>query len=241
MGQFLKLFCIFFLAFALEVRVKAGAPFSEKTQKSKCFFLAGCAQTVEKSVSFNNQKSETFQLKAGTLFKAQSERESQLVSGGILVSELQSLYLFEFLHGQAWITFGDALVSVDATSRTTITNLNGEVTLRLRDGSSLAVPVGFEIWVDGITTEGKNLTGTLQPIRLDVRFDQFKIADKKLKEWTESQGNLVSRAAAIYQDSVNREIASVKVQDAAKKAQKEQEQELRKRRKQEILEKAFSR
>lgn len=241
MGQFLKLLTVFFFAFALEVRVKAVSVDSKKKSDSECFLTPGCSKKIEKAMAFKASQSEVFQFKGGTLFQASSKRESHLISGGILTEDLKETYVFRFLHGSVEIGFGDALLVVDENSRATVTNLNGDVTLRLRDGTSLAIPVGFEIWVDGITTQGKNLIGTLQPVQLDLKFEQFVISKKKQKEWTDSQGNLAARAAAIYQASVAREIASVKAESAAKRAQKDLEQEMKMRRRQEILQKAFSR
>lgn len=241
MSHFLKLFFVFFTAFALEVRVKA---FSEgqKTASSSCFFFKGCVQQIEKYETVTSSYGEKVYFSAGTLFRNEKrDRVTHFVEGQILFEDVKKPYEIRTLHASIWVDFGDLLVEVNNSTRVSIKNLNSNIRIQARDGSTLSLPVGFEVWIEGVTTEGKNLVGVIQPIQLETLQINFKVAKSKKDEWRDAHGDITKRAAQHYHQTVQRELASIQERKNLEEKKRQKEQERLDQERQRILEKSFSR
>ncbi|WP_413587547.1 hypothetical protein [Bdellovibrio sp. HCB274] len=237
---------IFLLAFQVEVRVRASADTLQepvaclKTSESCALHVVGAAFHL---------KQENLKLHSGegsTLMRL-SQSKWRLVKGVLWVEnapdvQIETPYVTaKSSHGQYWlIERGDRLI---------VRNVDAELNVELRDGKKLEVPAGFEFWVTGINSKGKNEYGMIQTIDLKDHLAQWNRLFDGTKEQFKSQvsdlrGNwsdLSERGAGLYEKIALRQIASVEDGRRREEARKREAQAERQKIRDLMFQRAFDR
>ena len=152
------------------------------------------------------------------------------------------------LHFSASAQQSDYLIRYD-NNKIKISNHLGKLRLNLRDGSELLLPAGFEVWISEIQYNKKNLMGIIEPINVKEHAKVLiSIWNSNHDKFKEHFGPLVSKwgpnhdiASTYYKGLVQRKIASVEAVKNRKLRKAQQEREVRRRNKELLFDRAFSR
>jgi hypothetical protein len=227
---------LFFLAFQMEVRVKASEPVSVPDNCLGHSFPCSFKVSADKwSYEAGNLK---LHAAAGTLLtEAVKSHEWRVIEGTLWVENAPSVKITttsaesEASSGQYWV-----LVQKD---RATYRNISANLVLTFKDHSKMEVPKGFEVWVGGVNSEAQVEHGMVEPIDLKKHLkswyelypgkrEQFVSEVQDLKDqWadlTEQSGNMYKKIAerkmAALDEEKNRE-------DGRKKQQSQERARIR--------------
>jgi hypothetical protein len=205
---------IFVLAFQVEVRVRASADTLQ--QPTACLKSAeSCAlHVVGPAFHLKQEELELHATEGSTLMRL-SHHQWRLMKGVLWVEEAPQVLVetpyvtAKATHGQYWL--------IDRGDRMIVRNINADLNVELRDGKKLEVPAGFEFWVSGINSKGKNEYGMIQTVDMKDHLvlwnklfkgskEQFK---KEVAELRENWSDLGERGGSLYEKIALRQIASI--------------------------------
>ncbi|WP_413561477.1 hypothetical protein [Bdellovibrio sp. HCB209] len=237
---------LFVLAFQMEVRVRASAGTLE--QPVACLKSSeSCAlHVVGPSFHLKQDELELHAVEGSTLMRL-SQDSWRLVKGVLWVEEAPQVTVetpfvtTKANHGQYWL--------VDRGDRLIVRNINADLNVVLRDGKKLEVPAGFEFWVSGINSNGKNEYGMIQTVDFKDHLvlwnklftgtkEQFKTEVAELREnWSD----LGERGGSLYEKIALRQIASIEEGHKKEAEKKRQAQAERQKTRELMFKRAFDR
>lgn len=172
-----------------------------------------CAVQILKDIYQFRDSQSSFKASKGSIFIKEYQR-IRLVKGVFFIQESYGDQIIETSFGELvenqknlWI-----LVSFD---QIVIRNTGySDVSFKKRDGDSVVVPIGFEIWISGFNEHKKIKYGMIKPIDLKNHFRNWYLFFEgnkekfyhEVKEAKERWGNLLERSTQIYRDSVDSKI-----------------------------------
>ncbi len=229
---------VFAFFFALDVRVRASSDFLERP--------AGCLK--KPSACAIQTKSSAFHFLLG-------EDEFHLGPSSLVLRHSRSH--LEFIHGTLWAQnyekmqvatiFGDVKAAsgpfwvLGDKDKIWIRNINAELSLHLRDGRNIEVPIGFQIWLGGVDEKGRSTIGIPEmiPVEEHIRVwsylfpgtkEEFKKEVVQVK-WT--WGSLSERSSQLYlnmtrhhEDLATKRQLKIQQREVAATIQKKQMREL---------------
>lgn len=218
---------LFVLAFQVEVRVRASGGVME--QPPACLnSKETCALQVTSSpFHYENSQVKLHVGKDSTVSRL-SGRNWQLMKGTLWVESGKELKVstlygdFEAPLGSYWL--------IEQDHQVVVRNIDADLNVTLRDGKKISVPEGFEVWIGGINSEGKSDYGMIRPIDMKEHIPLWaslfkgnkEAFVKQVQDLKENWGDLVAKSSEIYQDTVDRKLASI-----AERDKKEQEAKAR--------------
>ena len=204
---------IFLMAFQLEVRVRASEELLE--QPAQCLKSQELCSLKIGSESFHFEKNGVrLHVNANSTVSRQAVNSWKLIHGSLWVEDgdrvqVDTLYgLITGIRGSFW--------AIEQADKVLLRNITADLEVSLRDGRSVSVPEGFEVWIGGIGVDGKSTYGMIRPIDMKDHLtlwaqiypgskSEFLSAVKELKErW----GDVAVKGSEIYQGVVDRRIAS---------------------------------
>ena len=147
----------------------------------------------------------------------------------------------ESLNGDFYVRYVD--------SRVTVVNHLGELKVKLRDGSIVQVPPGFEFWFSEIKKDKKNKMGFIKPLDMKDHIqilgkmwhlDQNSFKEQMLK-FQSRWGDRAAMAAEYYKGLAQRKIASVQKEESRVQILKQREINRRQANRKLLFERAFGR
>lgn len=171
----------------------------------------------------------------------------------------------QFLSGCHWVkskdpyrlktVYGDILGrNMDFTIRSEdskifIVNNSGELRVELKDGRSIQLPPGFEVWISELNEKRLNETGQIVPVdlRQHIAFlgklwsGSPKNLKEKLEDYLMRWGNRTEMASNYYKSLAERKIASVEAHEARLQNYKDKEAARRAANRRQLYQRAFER
>ncbi|MFM6929581.1 MAG: hypothetical protein ACKOX6_14020 [Bdellovibrio sp.] len=203
----------FLMAFQMEVRVRASADILQ--QPAACLKSAEtCAIHVAEGGFHLKQDDLKLHSAEGSTLMRLSHDQWRLVKGNIWVEEASKVGFetpfatVKALHGEYWL--------IGRADKVIIRNINADLTVELRDGKKLEVPAGFEFWAAGINSQGRSEFGMIQPVKISEHLSLWNSLyqgskEEFRKEVAQLKGNwrdLADKGGLIYQQIVDRKLAS---------------------------------
>ncbi|WP_413581468.1 hypothetical protein [Bdellovibrio sp. HCB288] len=245
MKKFFQIF-MFLLAFQVEVRVRASADTLQEP--------AACLKSSESCAL--HVVGPAFHLKQGNLKIHAGEKSTlvrlsqekwRLVKGVLWVESAPGVQVetpfmtAKSSHGQYWI--------IERGEKQIVRNIDAELHVVLRDGKKLEVPGGFEFWVSGINSKGKNEFGMIQTVDLKdhlLQWNQLFVGTKEQfkSEVSHLRGNwadLSERGASLYEKIALRQLASVEEARRIEEEKKREAQAERQKTRELMFQRAFDR
>lgn len=212
MKNILRLF-FFLIAFQLEVRVRASGDVLQKPESCLNGKNACAIQVVGDSFKFTHGSLKIVAAQDSTLARIRT-KVWQLIKGTLWVQEGDGLRVetvFGALsadRGQFWV--------LDQGSKILVRNVDSDLKIYLRDGKTLELPEGFEVWISGINSRGQTEYGVLRPIDMKVHLLLWNSLYEGSKEnfirdvakVKASWGDLAEKSSLIYSGLIQRELAS---------------------------------
>lgn len=227
-------FIAVFIAFQVEIHVKASSPSDEGVLFRPESCLRG-KEDCEVKVGADSfvLPGERGELKAApAALLSRFEGHWKLMRGVVRVREREIDFAFgKILKGsqEVWIldTGGDQV---------TLRAVAGPSEILLKDGRQVEIPQGFEIWVGSISSDGKNSYGVPTEIHIVDHLQRWAKMDhlnrEKLEEGMKELSALWKDrpqiASHLYQSVIDRQIASVQEEQrvlAKRRKSQEMEQE----------------
>ncbi len=139
----------------------------------------------------------------------------QLLAGSNWIRKTDQ-YNLKTPYGEIFSERGDFFVNYEK-NKVSIVNHLGKLSIKLKDGSRIELPPGFEVWISEIQANRKNLVGFLQPV--DMRdhapalgklwnHDSKSLKEEMLK-FQSRWGDRAVLAANYYKSLAQRKIASI--------------------------------
>jgi hypothetical protein len=193
---------IFIFFFTVEVRVKASElierPQGCLNQKSTC-----ALQTKDDVFHYSNPQLE-FHLGKDSLSLKHSSNELEFASGALWVARYEKMNVKTIYgsvnakNGPFWVLQGEEKIW--------IRNVNGDLKVKVRDGREVELPIGFQIWIGGVDSNGQSTMGIPETIHFDEHIRLwsrlFPGTKEKFKDEVESVkftwGPVAERAAELY-------------------------------------------
>ncbi|MGE5085453.1 MAG: hypothetical protein ACM3MG_04075 [Bacillota bacterium] len=237
---------IFLMAFQMEVRVRASADILE--QPAACLkSIETCAIHVANGGFHLKQDGLKLHSTESSTLMRLSQDQWRLVRGTVWVEEASGVGFetpyanVKALHGGYWL--------ISHKDKVLIRNINADLVVELRDGKKLEVPTGFEFWVAGINSDGRNEFGMIQPVKISEHLrlwnslyqgskEDFK---KEVAQLKENWSDLVGKSSVIYQQIVDRKLASAAEERRNEEKKKRQAEAERQKTRELIYQRAFER
>ena len=205
MKRFGKLI-LFLLAFQLEVRVKADAP--------KGIF------SVEKNAFHLRTEDLKIHAAPGSTLEKTKTGNWKLLQGNFWVERAQH-NSFETLYADITGTNGEFWISANSGEKIWVRNFSSDLKVTLRDGKTVDIPHGFQMWVSGLNSEAHSEYGMVEPINMKTQIPQWyriypdgkKAFTKKMAALKMSWGDVAETGSQIYKAQALRKIASVEDQE----------------------------
>lgn len=217
---------IFLMAFQMEIRVRAAGDVME--QPSKCLNEAlNCALQVTGN-SFHFEKGEQkLHASGGSTLVMSNPQQWRLVKGVLWVENGQGLEV-ETLFASFKASFGEYWV-LHSESRVLVRNMSASLKVTLRDGKTLEIPEGFEVWVSSVNSQGKSDYGMIEPINMKEHLPLWNSLYrgnkesfvKEVRHYRENWGDLVQKSSRLYRQLTEREIASVAAREQVEEARRQ--------------------
>jgi hypothetical protein len=193
------------------------------------FFFAQAE--AQNSVTCPRSLFEDKTLKSGCLWEMSGE-QSEVRTLHFSAKAQQSHYLIQYQENQIYVY-----------------NHTGKLRLQLRDGRELMVPAGFEVWISELQRNKKNGMGVITPIDIKKHTARLHLLwDKGLEEFKSYLNPLVVSwgprqdiASRYYKGLVERKLASVETEKNRQLRKVQKEQSIRRRNKELMFDRAFSR
>ncbi|KHD87333.1 MAG: hypothetical protein OM95_15050 [Bdellovibrio sp. ArHS] len=216
---------IFILAFQMEVRVRASGDFLQQPTECLKAQEACAVQVIGKSLHYSS-KTLKMHAKEGSTLVRLSPTQWRFVSGALWLENSRNVEV-ETLYGSLKATQGQYFV-IEQGHRVVIRNMDATLSVTLRDGKTLRLPEGFEFWIAGLNSKGQSDYGMIQPVDMKAHlplWNSLYEGSKKdfitlVSHLRENWGDLTEKSALIYQNAVEREIASEKEKERAEQARK---------------------
>jgi len=212
MKKWFRLF-LFLMAFQMEVRVRASGDVLE--QPSACLrSQESCAvQVTGAGFHLVREAMKIHATESSTLMRL-SEKQWRLVRGALWVEKGPALEV-ETLYGTLQAPLGQYWV-IDQGDKVLVRNINASLQVTLRDGKTLEIPEGFEVWIAGINSKGVAEYGMIQPIDMKSHLPLWNSLYRGSKQdfikevvaLRENWGDLTAKSSLLYKTLVQREIAS---------------------------------
>lgn len=237
---------IFLMAFQMEVRVRASADILQ--QPTACLKSEEtCAIHVSSGGFHLKQDDLKLHSSEGSTLMRLSHDQWRLVKGNVWVEEASKVGFetpyatIKALHGEYWL--------IGQADKVVIRNINADLTVELREGKKLEVPAGFEFWAAGINSEGRSEFGMIQPVKISEHLslwnslyqgskEEFK---KEVAHLKESWSDLADKGSVIYQQIVDRKLASIAEERKNEEKKKHQAEAERQKVRELMYERAFER
>lgn len=194
---------IFMLFFTAEVRVKASIEFKDRPlgcvkKPSVCTL-----QTNQEIFHFKTPENE-FHLGKNSILIRYTANELEMVGGTLWVEkhhqmQVRTIYgTVKAQNGPFWVLQEDGKIWVR--------NMNADLKIQMRDGREWELPVGFQIRLGGMDTEGKSTGGLPEMLPIAQHFRlwalMFPGSKEEFKKEVESikwaWGSLAERSSEIY-------------------------------------------
>jgi hypothetical protein len=206
MKRFGKLI-IFLLAFQLEVRVKAEAP------------VIGVF-SVDKTVFHLRTTDLKIHAAPGSTLEKTKTGDWKLLQGNLWVERAQH-NSFETLFANVTGVNGEFWISAVNDEKIWVRNFSSDLRVTLRDGKSVDVPHGFQMWVSGLNSEAHSEYGMVEPIDMKAQIPQWyriypdgkKAFTAKMNGLKMSWGDVAETGSQIYKTQTLRKIASIENQE----------------------------
>lgn len=220
---------LFVAAFQMEVRVRAAGDILE--QPASCFKTPETCAVQVLSPGFHVQdKNKKIHAAAGSTVMRLAEEQWRLIKGTLWVEkgtlQVQTPYAdLQARKGQYWV--------LSKEDRIWVRNMDADLILTLRDGKTLQLPEGFEVWVAGLDSQGRTDHGMIQPLNIKEHLPLWSSLYVGSKEnfrkevlgFKKYWGDLTAKSAAIYRDIVVREIAATEAAQKAVELKKQRQAE----------------
>lgn len=194
---------LFVFFFALDIRVRASSDLLDRP-KGCLQKLNVCAIQTKSSAFHFSSTSDEFHLGPSSFILRHSLSHLEFISGTLWSQKYEKMQVttifgdIKAVAGPFWI-LGDK-------DKIWIRNVNADLSLHLRDGRTIELPIGFQIWLGGLDQKGQSTTGIPEiiPVQEHIRLwsymfpgtqDEFKKEVVQIK-WT--WGSLPERAAQLY-------------------------------------------
>lgn len=196
--------------------------------KSPQFELGALKESVFEKIAVDHFK----YLEGVGYFKVKKPLKVQTVYGLLSVSS-----------GEFWIR------PLEKSQRILIVNVDSDLKIDLRDGRTVDIYPGFQNWISGIDSQGFSQIGMIEPLELSGLIKDLAIFhqgtkqefDLKVAGLKVRHQEALSRGSDLYQNRVDRHIASVKAEAERVQLKKQKELQERRRVQQEVLRRAFER
>ena len=217
---------LFLMAFQMEVRVRAAGDLIE--QPSACLkSQESCAIQVTGSAFHFEKGDHQLHATGGSAVVRLTPDQWRLVKGAVWVEGGKNLQL-ESLYASTQATMGEYWV-ISQDSRILIRNMNASLKVTLRDGKTLEIPEGFEVWVAGLNSQGKTEYGMIEPINMKEHLPMWNSLYRGSKEdfvkevrlYRDNWGDLAQKSSRLYQTLTERKIASIEAQEKAEEARRQ--------------------
>lgn len=228
MKRFARIF-LFLLFFQLEVSVKAKAPAYQDpshclAQGTQCIF------SVKASVFQFLGPDYNLHLVRNSLFEKVDIQKLRYIEGVSLFQVNEKALEIETLYGLIQVNKGDFWLRSDGENKIIISNVDSDLKIKLRDGQLVSLPEGFQFWISGIATDGKSKYGVLEPVDFASLLPSLAVFHKGSKEdfylalakLRLNHKQAVEQGSLMYQEGVDRHLASVKAQEEAKALRQQQ-------------------
>lgn len=216
---------LFLMAFQMEVRVRAAGDLIE--QPSACLkSKESCAIQVTGSAFHFEKDDNHLHATSGSALVRLAPDQWRLVKGAVWVEGGKSLQL-ESLYASTKATMGEYWV-ISQDSRILIRNMTASLKVTLRDGKTLEIPEGFEVWVSGMNSQGKTEYGMIEPVNMKEHLPMWNSLYRGSKEdfvkevrlYRDNWGDLAQKSSQIYQTLTERKMASIEAQEKAEEARR---------------------
>lgn len=226
---------LFFMAFQMEIRVRASGGLLEKPESCIQKKINNCAiHVVGAAFHKTNSEFKIHGAEGSTLMRIQ-EKEWRLISGALWVEKAEDFDVqtpYAMIHGYS----GEFWV-IQKKDKIFIRNIDAAISVSLTDGRKVELPVGFEFWVGRINSDGLTEFGMIQPIDFKdhlVLWNALYTGSKSkflkdVKALKEKSAESIEAGARIYQIATERKLAAeaeeevrkveIKNQETSKKAQ----------------------
>lgn len=225
MGKFVRLI-LFLLAFQMEVRVRAAGDVLQQpvaclqTQESCAIQVSGSGFHFEKDTI-------QFHATGGSTLMRLSSDQWRLVKGAVWVEggkqlQVESVYAHtQAKMGEYWVIAQD--------SKVLIRNMNADLKVTLRDGKTLEIPEGFEVWVAGLNSKGQSEYGMIEPIKMKEHLPMWSSLYrgskedfvKEVRQYRDNWGDLAQKSSQLYKVLIERKLASVEDQRKTEEARRQ--------------------
>ncbi len=194
---------VFVFFFALDVRVRASNDFRERP--AGCLKNSSiCAlQTKQGAFNFTHPESE-FHLGPSSFILRHSVSQLEFVSGTLWVQKYEKMKV-STIFGEVSAGTGPFWILGDK-DRIWVRNINSNVSLHLRDGRNVELPIGFQIWLQGMDEKGNSTIGIPEMIPVEEHLrvwsqlfpgtpEEFK---REVAQVRLAWGSLPERSAQLY-------------------------------------------
>jgi hypothetical protein len=241
---------LFFLAFQMEVRVRASNTASSEllTEPSHCLGVsAPCAFKVpsENPWSTAEGRMKITATPRSILSEEVRHKEWRLIDGAMWVRNAPSLKIktasaeVDASSGEYWI--------LAKQGRIVFRNISSKLIVTFKDQSTLEVPRGFEVWAEGVDSNARVLHGMVEPIRLKehlkIWFSLYAGSKKEflseVQDLKDQWVDLVEKSGDMYQKVAERRLAAIENEKIQKAASEKKRQEANAKLRQRFYEKVF--
>lgn len=204
---------LFLMAFQIEVRVRASGELLE--QPAQCLKAQEICSLQIGTDPFHYEKNGIrLHVSESSTVSRQSASSWKLIHGSVWVEKGDSVQV-DTLYGVASGARG-SFWAIEQADKILLRNMTSDLDITLRDGKTLTVPEGFEVWIGGIGPDGKSTYGMIRPVEMKDHLAiwaqiypgskaEFLNAVRELKErW----GDIAAKGSEIYQGVIDRRIAS---------------------------------
>ena len=194
---------VFVFFFSLDIRVKATNDIRERPLGCLTNLNICALQTKQSTFHFKKSGNE-FHLGPSSLILRHSLTQLEFISGTLWLQNSESTQV-KTVFGDIAATAGPFWV-LGNKDKIWIRNINSKVSLHLRDGRKMEIPIGFQVWMQGLDEKGQSAVGIPEmiPVEQHIRVwshlfpgtkEEFRKEVTHVK-WT--WGSLPERAAQLY-------------------------------------------
>jgi hypothetical protein len=235
---------IFVFFFTIDVRVRASNEFHERPAGCLKNKTVCALQTKNDSFHLVNLQTE-FHLGPKTLVLRNSPEQIEFINGTFWAQKFNKMTV-KTLFGEVISESGPFWVLGDQ-QKIWVRNVNADLKIQLRDGHSLELPQGFQIWISGMDDKGHSTTGIPEmiPVEDHIRLWSFLyqgnrqdfLSEVRDIKWT--WGSLPERSSQLYLSIIQRQEHLAQLRHDAIQKRKLAQQDENKRVKEMFIERAF--
>ncbi len=229
MKRFARIF-LFLLFFQLEVSVKAKAPAYQNPSHCLAQSKEQCVFSVKASAFQFFGPDYNLHLTKDSLYEKIDVQKLKYIEGISLFQVNSKSLSIETLYGVIHVNKGDFWLRSSENNKIIISNVDSDLKIVLRDNQVVSLPEGFQFWISGIATNGKSKYGVLEPVDFASLLPSLAIFHKGSKEdfylalakLRTNHKKAVEQGSLMYQQGVDRHLASVKAQQEEKELREQQ-------------------